>query len=217
MRATNISWIPGWLLRISKNRSKYCIEVIRRSEMNFHSVAYRDTPGCTLSFSMNADDSEISYFRVQTNYPRSSKDPFFFPFFFFYHSSRMKNVRGDLNRNHDKNTESEEWKYSSNAILPFFPDKLRLLFFASYLYFGSAWIMKKIFCDDYERQRFAFFKFIRIHRTLSLALFRFLTSLSFFFLFILPHGREFKCARIVNTWDRVFVNGCAWTDSYGVL
>lgn len=63
----------------------------------------------------------------------SSIEILFFPLF-FYRSSTMKNVHGDLNTNRDKNTESVEWKYNaSNAILPFFPDKLRLLFFASHL------------------------------------------------------------------------------------
>lgn len=42
-------------------------------------------------------------------------------------------------------------------------------------------------------------------------------SLSFFFIpFNLPHGREFKCAQIVNTWDneefsRLCVDGQLWS------
>lgn len=104
MRAANISSIPGWLLRISKNRSKYRIGY----EMNFslHIGTHRGRRSS--SFSMNAMMTE-KFPIFPSRFKRIILDRAKILFFFFNHSSRMKNVHGDLiNRNHDKNTESAE-------------------------------------------------------------------------------------------------------------
>lgn len=82
MRATNISWIPGWLLRISKNRSKYRIEIIRRSKMNFHSVVYRGVRYPSLWMPMTAKFPIFAFKRI---IPDRAKILFFFLFFFIIH------------------------------------------------------------------------------------------------------------------------------------
>lgn len=136
----------------------------------------------------------------------------------------MKNVHGDLNTNRDKNTESVEWKYNaSNAILPFFPDKLRLLFFASHLVSfrisldNEKDILRRLMNDKDSRSRLNLSEYIA--RASRCSDFQLLSFSLFFFLFIpfnLPHGREFKWAQIVNTWDneefsRLCVNGQLWS------
>lgn len=136
----------------------------------------------------------------------------------------MKNVHGDLNTNRDKNTESVEWKYNaSNAILPFFPDKLRLLFFASHLVSfrisldNEKDILRRLMNGKDSRSRLNLSEYIA--RASRCSEFQLLSFSLFFFLFIpfnLPHGREFKWAQIVNTWDneefsRLCVNGQLWS------
>lgn len=103
MRAANISSIPGWLLRISKNRSKYRIGY----EMNFSLHIGTHKGRGSSSFSMNAMMTE-KFPIFPSRFKRIILDRAKI-LFFFYHSSRMKNGHGDLiNRNHDKNTESAE-------------------------------------------------------------------------------------------------------------
>lgn len=102
MRAANISSIPGWLLRISKNRSKYRIGY----EMNFSLHIGTHGGDRHPSLWMRWWRRNFLFSRLDSNELSSIEQR---SLFFFYHSSRMKNVHGDLiNRNHDKNTESAE-------------------------------------------------------------------------------------------------------------